>query len=223
MVGGIVKQVDGRTLGQLIRDEIVCPLHLQDELFLGTPLEVQARMATPYDAPMPTEDPATPDPLIAKIIALTEPLAEVLNRPHVRSAEFPAGNISATARALAKHYAALVSEVDGCRLLSDDHLETIFSYEADLPDVFMSIACGTPQETPRILGYQRSTGRDDQEFFHGPSLRAFGHGGYGGSCGFADPERKIGFGYVKTRLSGAMKINEMSRVHVMKALYKAIA
>jgi len=70
----------------------------------------------------------------------------------------------------AKHYAATVSEVDGCRLISDDHLELIFSHQADLPDVFMNKSFGIRQETPRILGYQRNTGQQDQLFYYGNSL-----------------------------------------------------
>jgi CubicO group peptidase (beta-lactamase class C family) len=34
----------------------------------------------------------------------------------------------------------------------------------------------------------------------GPSLSAFGHPGAGGSLGFADPERRIGFGYVMNQM-----------------------
>jgi CubicO group peptidase (beta-lactamase class C family) len=34
----------------------------------------------------------------------------------------------------------------------------------------------------------------------GPSLSAFGHPGAGGSLGFADPENRIGFGYVMNQM-----------------------
>ena len=110
----------------------------------------------PYDAPVNVEDLPELDPIFSKIIPpLDEPLGSVLNHPHMRAAEIPGANISASARALAKHYAATVSEVDGCRLISNDHLELIFSHQADLPDVFMNKTFGIRQETPRILGYQK--------------------------------------------------------------------
>ena len=227
-----MRQVDGRTLGQVIREEICGPLGIGDELFLGTPLEVQGRMATPYDAPVEAVGLPAPDPLAPAILPAEEPLPVILNRAALRLAQVPAANISCTARALAKHYAALVGEVEGCRLLRAGQLEEIFARQCDLPDLFVNSAW-PDQQTPRILGYSRSTGREDQEFYCGPGLRSFGHSGYGGSYGFADPERRIGFGYTKTLLPGlvkpgpeaparVMRPDEMSRVRVMKAVYAAL-
>jgi CubicO group peptidase (beta-lactamase class C family) len=40
--------------------------------------------------------------------------------------------------------------------------------------------------------------RDDAHI--GTSRHSFGHPGAGGSVGFADPENKIGFGYVMNRM-----------------------
>jgi CubicO group peptidase (beta-lactamase class C family) len=34
----------------------------------------------------------------------------------------------------------------------------------------------------------------------GPNERVFGHPGMGGSLGFADPDAKVGFGYVMNRM-----------------------
>ena len=51
-------------------------------------------------------------------------------------------------------------------------------------------------ETAFGLGYMRPT-----PFIGlGPSPGAFGHGGLGGSLAFADPERRVGFGYVMNQL-----------------------
>ncbi|MCC7265523.1 MAG: beta-lactamase family protein [Candidatus Latescibacteria bacterium] len=235
---GLVRQVDGRSLGQVIREEIAGPLGITDELFLGTPPEVHHRMAAPYDAPVetppvPAAEAPSPDPLAAAILPAEEALPVLLNRPVLRQAQVPAVNVSATARALAKHYAALVGEVEGCRLLRAGQLEAIFSRQADLPDRFVNLVW-QDQQTPRVLGYSRSTGRENQEFYCGPGLRSFGHSGYGGSYGFADPDRRLGFGYTKTLLPGlvqpapgvpsrTMQPEEMSRVRVMKAVYAALA
>ncbi len=235
VLAGLVKRVDGRTLGQLVRDEIAIPLNIQNELFLGTPAEAQERMAMAYDAPVNEEDLPELDPIFFEVIPpVDEPLGAIFTHPHVRSAEIPGGNISASARALAKHYAATVSEVDGCRLISNDHLNVIFSHQADLPDVFMNKTFGIRQETPRILGYQRNTGKQDQVFYYGNNLRAFGHDGYGGATGFADPQLKLGFGYTKTLLHmftlsdqpPKLRVNrpiEMSKTRVIRALYDSIS
>jgi CubicO group peptidase (beta-lactamase class C family) len=52
----------------------------------------------------------------------------------------------------------------------------------------------------------------------GPSTRAFGHPGAGGSLAFADPERRIGFGYVMNRIDPGVMPNERAAA-LVRALY----
>ncbi len=230
----LVRSVAGKGVAQLIKEEITGPLGIENELMLGTPAAFHSRMATPFEPPVDPEKLPPMDPIFLKIIPLEEEsLGMLLNRAEVREAEVAGANISATARALAKHYGALVSPVDGCRLLSDQRLDLLYSFEANLPDEMFNRAFPVAQHTPRILGYQRNTGDRTQEFYYGPNLKAFGHGGYGGSCGFADPQAKIGFAYTKTQLGGFVEsdgptplrgrnFDEMSRVRVIEALYQVL-
>lgn len=193
---GIVRGL-GLNLGELVAEEIAKPLRLGNEMYLGTPASEHGRMATPFDKPPAGESPAVA-PLALRCIPMD--LTAALNRPEVRSAQVAGANMSATARALARHYAALIGVVDGCRLISETHLGRIFSLRVDLPDVLSQQPGTVPQETPRAGGYQLNTGRRDQSMYFGPNPRAFGHDGHGGSFASADPEAKVALGYTKTLL-----------------------
>ncbi len=215
---GIVRGL-GLNLGEVVAEEIVKPLRMGNEMYLGTPASEQGRMATPFETPL-TGEPPEIDPLVLRCIPLD--IVEALNRPEVRSAQVPAANISTTARALARHYAALVGEVDGCRLISETHLEQVFSQRVDLPDVTLEQFAAVPQETPRAGGYQLNTGRRDQIMYFGPNPRAFGHDGYGGNLGAADPEAKVALGYAKTLLHTdqiPVRFETLSKTRFIETVY----
>jgi CubicO group peptidase (beta-lactamase class C family) len=55
----------------------------------------------------------------------------------------------------------------------------------------------------------------------GPNLRSFGHPGMGGSLGFADPDARIGFGYVMNRAGANILVGERPR-RLIDALYGSI-
>jgi CubicO group peptidase (beta-lactamase class C family) len=112
-----------------------------------------------------------------------------------RAAEFPAGNMFADAHSIARMYAATVSDVDGFRLLQPDTVAAMTVVQTD-----RSRMHGVPPEllpyTKKLfnmsLGFWRSTPPVNPLL--GPA--SFGHPGSGGSLGAADPESRVGFGYV---------------------------
>ena len=111
-----------------------------------------------------------------------------------RAAEFPAANMFADARSLARMYAATVSEVDGVRLLDPATVERMTVVQTDKTRMH-----GLPPglDVPADRSFYMSLG-----FWRacppmpwvGPG--SFGHPGSGGSVGFADPDAGVGFGYV---------------------------
>ena len=118
----------------------------------------------------------------------------------MREAEVAAANISTSGRALARLYGALVSEVDGVRLISESHLSRVLALRSDRVDQLLGADGETL--TPRVGGYHANTmDQANRHFYWGSGPRAFGHSGAGGSCGLADPDLKLGFGYTKTRLA----------------------
>ena len=191
LVGEIVRRADGRPFDRFVREEICAPLGV-DSLFYGIPDEAEPRVATLEDGPRPPEQPSpAPDTLGARVMGPVPRTAAVWNRADVRRACIPAAGGIMNARAIARHYAALVDDgVDGVRLLPPERVAAAATLQTDARDKVH----GVP--VPKALGY----------FLGGPlspmgnRRSAFGHGGTGGSTGFADPEHRFAFALTKNRL-----------------------
>jgi CubicO group peptidase (beta-lactamase class C family) len=119
---------------------------------------------------------------------------EVVNRPDVRRAVIPGGGGIMNARAIARHYAMLANHgiLDGTRILSAERVELIRALQTDAHDIV------SDARIRKGLGYFLS-GNPVQggSVALGNREGVFGHGGNGGSQGFADPERKSAFGLTK--------------------------
>lgn len=82
----------------------------------------------------------------------------------------------------------------------------------------------------RVVGQDESLGMETR-FGHGfwlsreggmgPGTRSFGHPGAGGSVGFADPDAKIGFGYVINQMKQGLLVENTGR-RLVDAFYDAL-
>jgi CubicO group peptidase (beta-lactamase class C family) len=132
-----------------------------------------------------------------------------------RRAEIPAGNAHTTARALARAYGALACEgdVDGVRVLSPESIARATAEQASGPD---AVLFGLP--TRFGLGFSlppEGTG------FGSSSAAAFGCPGAGGSIGVADPEARVGFGYVMNQMQAGMPPDPRA-LRLINALYASL-
>lgn len=118
-----------------------------------------------------------------------------MNSPSARSASVPSFGGIATAGALARFYAGMVTD-DGS-WVSKTILSQATSRLAQGPDVVLRTE--TAFSAGFMLDPLDSGGRKLRATF-GPSRDAFGHPGAGGSLAFADPERGIGFAYVMNQM-----------------------
>ncbi|HEY5834219.1 serine hydrolase domain-containing protein [Streptomyces sp.] len=200
LLGELVLRACGRTIGRFVADEIARPLGL--DLWVGLPPEQAHRVGRIGD--IATPEPPAPGGLRARtkqsvhdayadpasltrraFAAITPPPDE--NDPAYRAGELAGSGGIATARALARFYAALIGDVDGGgrRLFVPATLTAARTVEAEGPDRVLVV------NTRFGLGYM----------LHGPASPllgpgSFGHPGRGGSLAFADPATGIGFGYV---------------------------
>lgn len=197
LVGEVVRRISGRTIGAFLADEVTEPLGV--DFLIGTPAGEDYRIADMQQpAPPPADAPASPlndpDGPFARATRMRRSLD--VNSREWRAAEIPSSNGHGNARALARIYGALArgGEIDGVSLLSAESIKRAAAERVSSHDEVL------PMATRRSLGYMLPLGDLDQR---GPN--AFGHAGMGGSLGYADPDTKVGFGYVMNQMwSGGM-------------------
>nr|WP_145488013.1 MULTISPECIES: serine hydrolase domain-containing protein [Streptomyces] len=207
LVGEVIRRASGQTPGRFFADEIAAPLGL--DFFIGLPADERARVSRMVHQ-RPAVDLTTvpaetipqelreqvaawrdPNSFSNRAYAVTDPAQIDFDSPEVQAAELPSSNGIATARALARMYAALIGEVDGVRLLTPETLKSATKEQASGKDQVMLIP------SRFSTGYMLPTETNPMT---GPS--SFGHTGRGGSLGFADPEHGIAFGYAMNHIIG---------------------
>ncbi|HKN54577.1 MAG TPA: serine hydrolase domain-containing protein [Amycolatopsis sp.] len=192
IAGEIVHRATGKRISQVLREDVAGPLGVADEIYFGMPESEHPRLARLEDAPtagpMPEMPPDLPMFKAAPMSAF--PNAAMGNRTDVLSADIPAGG-KGSARAIARMYAALLTEVDGVRLISAERLrEATAVSSTGMDQVF-----GMP--TTWGLGYAiGGLGPVAQD-----SQTVFGLGGVGGSFACGDTATGIAFAFTKNRLT----------------------
>ncbi|MDX1649462.1 MAG: serine hydrolase domain-containing protein [Myxococcota bacterium] len=208
LVGEVVRRVSGKGLGRHFREEIAGPLGL--DLHVGLSAEDQRRCADMGPMAPPSPDAGAdamemarlmlqePEGMVARAFLNPPSMAAGPNLPAWRSAEIPAANGHGTARDLAGLYGLLA--LDDGRILAPETLARARTEESAGPDAVL-------QMPTRIgLGFMLPQARREARF--GPGEGAFGHPGAGGSVGFADPERRVGFGYVMNRMGPRILLDD---------------
>ncbi|MGZ8666312.1 MAG: serine hydrolase domain-containing protein, partial [Solirubrobacterales bacterium] len=201
LVGEIVRRVAGVGIGEIFRRRVAEPLRADFHFGLrpgdqGRVAEflLEAEPSAPPEAP--PEDPveSTERVELLRSVYLNPPGISGLGTVNTRAwraAEMPSTNGHATAAAIARVYSALAcgGAVDGVRLLEAETIEAATSEHSCGPDYVL----GRPSRFG--LGFQLT----QPERPLGPGPRGFGHFGAGGSLGFADPDRRLAFGYAMNR------------------------
>jgi CubicO group peptidase (beta-lactamase class C family) len=222
LLGEIVRRITGKSLGTYFHDELAGPLGL--DFHIGLPDEHHGRVAFITVVPPP---PPGARPNLAEIMR-TQPesftaraflnppshrIPHVTNTAQWRRAEIPASNGHGTAGSIARLYGALAcgGTIDGITVLSKEGIERARTEQSRGPDEVLIV------ETRFGLGFMMPVPGATM----GPNERAFGHPGMGGSLGFADPEARVGFGYVMNLTGSSILINERPSA-LIEAFYECL-
>ncbi|MFD5568570.1 serine hydrolase domain-containing protein [Streptomyces cadmiisoli] len=220
LVGEVVRRVSGLLPGAFLEREVTGPLGV--DFSIGLPEKDAGRAAELVHArtTSSSEQAAVFSQLTpAALAALTNPAvgADEANTAAWRAAEIPAANGHGTARAVAALYGIFSGRGahDGHRVLSREAAERVREGQGACRDLVLG--AGFAGETEIGLGLWLSGPNGS----YGPNPRAFGHDGFGGSCGLADPEAGVSLGYVMNRM-GTRIADDPRKMALVEALYSAL-
>ena len=211
LTGEIVRRATGRTLGQYFAETVAAPLGA--DAWIGLPESEDARACEMIPAP---ESPPTfqlpPHPAARAALANPPLDAATPNRRWWRAAEIPSANSQANARAIARIYGMLASggETGGRRYLSPATIDDATRERVDSTDL--------------VLGFPMRWGAGfalNDGILYGPNRRAYGHSGWGGSFGCADPDAKIAIGYAMNQMYANLRGDPRS-LALIDAVYGSI-
>ena len=222
LVGEVVRRVSGKSLGAFFQDEVAKSLGL--EFWLGLPEPLESRVAPMIPGEADLESPffnAMADSTSLQAL-LFHNTGGYMTRPDYDSRAAHAAEIGAAggvtnARGLAGMYAPLACGGKG--LVSRD---TIVRMAA--------VSSATGQDAVLLLptrfslGFMKSMDNRRQP----PGLQdgailseeAFGHDGFGGSIGFADPKAEMSFGYTMNQM-GPIGLDERGQ-SLVDAVYRSL-
>jgi CubicO group peptidase (beta-lactamase class C family) len=212
----LVRRTDGRSIGQLLREDVTGPRGI--DVWLGTP-ESEDHRFVPFTLP-PAEE------LMALVAEMTDrdqadaigsatfpptgilALLGQINEIPFRRGAAPAASAMASARGLARMYAALRHDVGGPRLLTDDTIGQMSQLQVQ------GIELGTGLEARFAVIFQVPC----PPRWGWGSFRAFGHDGAGGSLAYCDPTYDLALGYTVQQLPppGGVDARAIELTHVLR-------
>ena len=227
LVGELVRRITGQSLGCFFAKEIAAPSGLP--FWIGLPAEEHPRVAPSLlaAAPRPGE-PTTrnarvaasdPESIPALVFRNAGRFFARCNSPEVWSAEIPGANGVTNGRGLAGLYATILGDGGAGPVTAAAQARMGAVSSASGADASLLIP------TRFSLGFMKGWDNRGQppeaadSFLVGET--AFGHVGFGGSVGFADPAAGLAFGYVLNRHGSRVTVDERAQ-SLIDATYRAL-
>jgi CubicO group peptidase (beta-lactamase class C family) len=211
----IVRRLTGTPLREYWRTHFAEPFGL--DVWIGVPPELVERVAPVFPA---RTAPPKGDLFYTQFLttgsftarAFTSPRglhsAAAMNKPEALTTSFPGFGGVGTARGLAKFYSTLAAHP------SDAMTTTLTQGHDRVLQLETAFSCGFMRDPLDAHGAKTRA-------VFGPSPRAFGHPGAGGSHAFADPDRRLGFAYVMNQMEPGVLPNPKA-LRLVEAVYEQL-
>ena len=206
--GEVIRRVTGKSVSELFAERIARPLGV-DFWIGGLPADRETRRhASQPLEPLPPTSPAElwsqhgvdlSDPVVRELLEEVQSIpdmVEFLNTAEGHQMEFGGAGGIASARSVAKIYAATIGEIDSIRLLSPETLDFVTRPRTLALGPVPQLAAVPNQQLAEFgLGFWLGSQFESGRFASGGT---FGHPGAGGNFAFAHPESNMAVAYTCT-------------------------
>lgn len=204
LIGEIVKKITKKSLGQLVFELLSKKLKLN--FFIGTPNSQLSNIATLYEN-------KSEGKIVSEFNAFNNPEHEInfYNKKDWQIAEVPSMNGHGNARAIAKIYDVFVNDLilEKNILLSKSSISKCLTESVNRIDKSLMMPIRWSEIGLILRG----------GWLFGKNKESFGHNGWGGSLGFADPVLGIGVAYTTNKINPTMG-SDQRITDLLKEFYK---
>ena len=204
LIGEIIKKTTKKSLGELVSELLSKKLGL--DFFIGSPENQLSNIAFLYQE-------KTENKISSEFNAFNNPAHEInfYNKKNWQKAEIPSMNGHGNARSIAKIYDIFVNDLilEKNILLSRSSIKNCLTQSVKRVDESLMLPIRWSQVGSILRG----------GWIFGKNKESFGHNGWGGSLGFADPILGIGISYVTNKINPTMS-SDFRIINLLREFYK---
>jgi CubicO group peptidase (beta-lactamase class C family) len=204
LIGEIIKRTTKKSLGELTSELLSKKLQL--DFFIGAPKNKLSNIAFLYQNKNESK-------ISAEFNAFNNPEHEInfYNKENFQAAEIPSMNGHGNARSIAKIYDIFVNDLllEKNILLSKSSIKKSLKESVSRIDESLMMPIRWSQVGLILRG----------GWLFGKNRESFGHNGWGGSLGFADPVLGIGVAYTTNTINPTMS-SDFRIINLLKEFYK---
>ena len=206
LIGEIIKKITKKSLGELVTELLSKKLGL--DFFIGTPKNKLSNIAFLYEDKIENK-------ISAEFNAFNNPEHEInfYNNENWQMAEVPSMNGHGNAQSIAKIYDTFVNDLvlEKNILLSKSTIKKCLTESVSRIDESLMLPIRWSQVGLILRG----------GWLFGKNKESFGHNGWGGSLGFADPSLGIGIAYTTNNINPTMA-SDKRITSLLKKFYEII-
>ena len=204
LIGEIIKKITKKSLGELVFE--LLSKKLKVDFFIGTPKEQLSNIATLYENKIENK-------IVSEFNAFNNPEHEInfYNKQDWQIAVVPSMNGHGNARSIAKIYDVFVTDLvlEKNILLSKSSIKNCLTETIGRTDQSLMLPIRWSEVGLILRG----------GWLFGKNKESFGHNGWGGSIGFADPVLGIGVAYTTNHINPTMA-SDKRIIDLLKEFYK---